>query len=87
MIKESVQKTLDYIEINVKEDITAEELAGIAGYSVFHFYRRNRGSDTLVNTQDDSENKSILTWHSCTVYDLSKTGLLFEKLEEIMDRI
>ena len=39
MIKESVQKTLDYIEINVKEDITAEELAGIAGYSVFHFYR------------------------------------------------
>ena len=39
MIKESVQKTLDYIEIKVKEDITAEELAGIAGYSVFHFYR------------------------------------------------
>ena len=39
MIKESVQKALDHIETNVKEDITAEELAGIAGYSVFHFYR------------------------------------------------
>ena len=39
MIKESVQKALDHIEINVKEDITAEELADIAGYSVFHFYR------------------------------------------------
>ena len=39
MIKESVQKALDYIETNVKDDITAEELAEIAGYSVFHFYR------------------------------------------------
>ena len=39
MIRESIQKTLDYIENNVKEDITAEDLAGIAGYSVFHFYR------------------------------------------------
>ena len=39
MIKESVQKALDYIETNVKEDITAEGLAGIAGYSVYHFYR------------------------------------------------
>ena len=39
MIRESIQKTLDYVENNVKEDITAEDLAGIAGYSVFHFYR------------------------------------------------
>lgn len=39
MIRESIQKSLDYIDSNVKEDITAEELAGIAGYSVFHFYR------------------------------------------------
>lgn len=39
MIKKSVQKALDYIENNIKEDITAEELAGISGYSVFHFYR------------------------------------------------
>ena len=47
------------------------------------FYRwRTRTSDTLVNTQDDSEN----TWHSWTVQNLSKTGLLFEKLEEGKDR-
>ena len=39
MIRESIQKTLDYVENNVKENITAEDLAGIAGYSVFHFYR------------------------------------------------
>ena len=39
MIRESIQKTLDYVENNVKEDISAEDLAGIAGYSVFHFYR------------------------------------------------
>jgi len=39
VIRESIQKTLDYVENNVKEDITAEDLAGIAGYSVFHFYR------------------------------------------------
>jgi AraC-like DNA-binding protein len=39
VIRESIQKTLDYVENNVKEDITAEDLADIAGYSVFHFYR------------------------------------------------
>ena len=37
--KESIQRTLDYIEDNLKTDITATELADIAGYSVFHFYR------------------------------------------------
>lgn len=39
MIRETVQKTLDYVDDNVKEDISAEMLAEIAGYSVFHFYR------------------------------------------------
>ena len=39
MIRETVQKTLDYVDDNVKEDISAETLAEIAGYSVFHFYR------------------------------------------------
>lgn len=39
MIREAIQKTLDYVDGNVKEDITAEMLAEIAGYSVFHFYR------------------------------------------------
>lgn len=37
--KESIQRTLDYIESNLKTDIAATELADIAGYSVFHFYR------------------------------------------------
>ena len=39
MVREMIQKTLDYVDSNVKRDITAEELAEIAGYSVFHFYR------------------------------------------------
>ncbi|MBP5660676.1 MAG: helix-turn-helix domain-containing protein [Lachnospiraceae bacterium] len=39
MMRETVQKTLDYVDANVKEDISAETLAEIAGYSVFHFYR------------------------------------------------
>lgn len=39
MIRESIQKAIDHVERNIKEDLTAEELAGIAGYSVFHFYR------------------------------------------------
>mgnify|MGYP003303058121 CR=1 FL=1 len=37
--KEVFQKILDYIESNLKADITADELASMAGYSVFHFYR------------------------------------------------
>lgn len=37
--KERVQRALDYIESNLKADIAAMELADIAGYSVFHFYR------------------------------------------------
>ena len=39
MVREMIQKTLDYVDSNIKEDITAEELAEVAGYSVFHFYR------------------------------------------------
>ena len=39
MIRESIQKAIDHVESNIREDITAAELADIAGYSVFHFYR------------------------------------------------
>ena len=39
MVREMIQKTLNYVDSNIKEDITAEELAEVAGYSVFHFYR------------------------------------------------
>lgn len=39
MYKESVQNVIDYIESNLKADITAAELAELSGYSLFHFYR------------------------------------------------
>lgn len=38
-MKHQLQKTIDYIEDNLKSDLQAEEMAGICGYSVFHFYR------------------------------------------------
>ncbi|MBR6808647.1 MAG: helix-turn-helix domain-containing protein [Clostridia bacterium] len=38
-MKHQLQKTIDYIEENLKADLQAEELADICGYSVFHFYR------------------------------------------------
>ena len=37
MEKEKMQKAIDYIEENLKTEITADELAQMAGYSVFHF--------------------------------------------------
>ena len=39
MYRENVQKSIDYIEDNLKSEFTAEELSEIAGFSVFHFYR------------------------------------------------
>ena len=34
-----IQQSLDYIEDNLRADITAEELAGQAGFSLYHYYR------------------------------------------------
>lgn len=34
-----IQKSIDYIEENLKTDITAEELSEMAGFSLFHYYR------------------------------------------------
>ena len=34
-----IQKSLDYIEENLKTEITAAELAEMAGFSLFHYYR------------------------------------------------
>lgn len=34
-----IQRSLDYIEENLQTEITAAELAEIAGFSLFHFYR------------------------------------------------
>lgn len=35
-----LRRVLDYIDANNKNDISLEDLAGIAGYSVFHFARK-----------------------------------------------
>ena len=35
----SIQKSLDYIEENLQTEITAAELAELAGFSLFHYYR------------------------------------------------
>ena len=34
-----IQKSLDYIEENLRTEITAGELAAMAGFSLFHYYR------------------------------------------------
>ena len=36
---ELIQNCIDYIEENLKTEITAAELADRAGFSIFHFYR------------------------------------------------
>lgn len=38
-IPEIIKSSLDYIEQNLKTDITADELARMANYSTFHYYR------------------------------------------------
>ncbi|MBQ7358857.1 MAG: helix-turn-helix domain-containing protein [Lachnospiraceae bacterium] len=39
MYKELIQKSLDYIEDNLKTEIQAQELCQLAGFSLFHYYR------------------------------------------------
>lgn len=34
-----IQSSIDYIEENLKTEITAQELADKANFSVFHYYR------------------------------------------------
>ena len=34
-----IQQSLDYIESNLQTDISASELAEMAGFSLFHYYR------------------------------------------------
>lgn len=34
-----IQESIDYIEDNLKTDITAKELSELAGFSVYHYYR------------------------------------------------
>lgn len=34
-----IQKSIDYIEDNLKTDITARELSELAGFSMYHYYR------------------------------------------------
>ena len=37
--RQVIQDSLDYIEANLKTDLSAQELASLAGYSLFHYYR------------------------------------------------
>ena len=37
--REMIQKTMNYIDDNIKAEISAAELADIAGFSLYHFYR------------------------------------------------
>ncbi len=37
--RDRIQKSIDYIEQNLRSEITAKELAETAGFSVFHYYR------------------------------------------------
>ncbi len=39
MNRELIQKSIDYIEDNLKTEITAAELSDMTGFSVFHYYR------------------------------------------------
>ena len=34
-----IQRSLDYIEDDLQAEITAAELADMAGFSLFHYYR------------------------------------------------
>ena len=37
--KDLIQKSIDYIENNLKSELSADELADSAGFSLFHYYR------------------------------------------------
>ena len=37
--REIIQNSLDYIEENLKAEITAKDLADLSGYSMFYYYR------------------------------------------------
>ena len=39
MSREIIQDSIDYIEENIKCDISAAELSEKAGFSLFHYYR------------------------------------------------
>ena len=37
-----IQKSIDYIEDNLKTDITAKELSEMAGFSMFHYWEDSK---------------------------------------------
>ena len=37
--RQLIQQSLDYIEENLKAEITAQELAEMAGFSIYHYYK------------------------------------------------
>lgn len=39
MYREIIQESIDYIEDNLKTELSAQELSDRAGFSLFHYYR------------------------------------------------
>jgi AraC family transcriptional regulator len=46
--QEDIRRSLDYIEEHIKENLTAQEIAKHAGYSVFHFCRVFAGEQQIT---------------------------------------
>ena len=47
-----IQRSLDYIEDNLQTEITAAEMADMAGFSLFHYYRLLQQATGLPVMQD-----------------------------------
>ena len=59
-----IQKSIDYIEENLKSDITAKELSEMAGFSVFHYYRLFQSAVGLPVMQYSSLFCRLFIWGS-----------------------
>ena len=54
-----IQKSIDYIEDNLKSEITAKELSNMAGFSLFHYYRLFQSSVGMPVMQYISRRKLL----------------------------
>lgn len=58
-----IQRTIDYIEDNLKTDITAKELSEMAGFSMYHYYRLFQGAVGLPVMQYITRRKLLNALH------------------------
>ena len=54
-----IQKSIDYIEDNLKSEITAKELSDMAGFSLFHYYRLFQSATGMAVMQYISRRKLL----------------------------